>query len=334
MATLNFNTIEFEKMPCVEGYASVTGSKEKEGPLGELFDFCDIDNTFGQDTWEKSESVMQQKVCCIAMDKLKLKPENIDFIFAGDLLNQCISSSYGLRDFNIKFFGLYGACSTMAEGMILSALTVDSGVAKRTINLSSSHFCSAERQFRFPLEYGSQRPPSAQWTVTGAGAVIMGERGKVKVKRATVGKIKDLGVDDINNMGAAMAPAAAQTLIEFFNDTKTIPSDYDFIATGDLGYVGYDIVKDLCKKEGYDLNNNYTDCGLIIYDREAQDVHAGGSGCGCSASVLTSYILPKMERGELKKVLFIGTGALMSPVSFQQGESIPSIAHLVELSAE
>ena len=335
MAKKAGNTIEFTLKPVIEGYASVGGKKENEGPLGSLFDYTDTDDTFSQNTWEKAESAMQKKACDLVLEKLKIEPATIDFMFAGDLLNQCIGSNYGLRDLNIKFFGLYGACSTMAEGLILSAIMIESQLASRTISLTSSHFCSAERQFRFPLEYGSQRPPSAQWTVTGSGAIVLGSTGTgIRISRATTGRIVDLGVKDINNMGAAMAPAAVQTFTDFFRDTATLPDDYDLIVTGDLGLIGSEMVKQLIPENGFTLGDNYTDCGLMIYDRKSQDVHAGGSGCGCSASVLTSFILPKMERKEYKKVLFCGTGALMNQVSTQQGETIPSIAHLIEFETE
>ncbi|MDR3551847.1 MAG: stage V sporulation protein AD [Clostridia bacterium] len=318
----------------VKGYASVVGKKEGEGPLAAGFDYISEDTAFGEKTWEKAESRLQKDVLSRALNKAGATPDSIDIIFSGDLLNQCIGSSYGLREFNIPFIGLYGACSTMAEALTLSAVFVDTGCAGMAAALTSSHFCAAERQFRFPLEYGGQRPPSAQWTVTGGGAVIVSRDGTGPlIKEVTIGRIADLGVKDINNMGAAMAPAAAETLKDYFADTGRKPDDFDLITTGDLGSDGSELLRELMERENIKLGTNYTDCGLMIYDREKQDVHAGGSGCGCSGSVLCSFILNNMCQGKLGEVLFLSTGALMSPMSVQQGESIPSVAHLVHLSS-
>ncbi|MGN0558702.1 MAG: stage V sporulation protein AD [Acutalibacteraceae bacterium] len=326
-------TMCFESTPSITGYGAVAGKKESEGPLGSCFDKIFYDAHAGQDSWEKAESILQKEAVSIALGKAERKPEDISYIFAGDLLNQCISSSYGLRDFNIPYLGQYGACSTMAQSLIMAAVMVESGGAQCSACVTSSHFCSAERQYRFPLEYGGQRTPTAQWTVTGAGSCIV-ENAKgsyPKIAYATVGRIVDMGVKDANNMGAAMAPAAAQTISSFFKDTNTNPSDYDMIFTGDLGKVGSDLLYQLLDEKKYNIRDNHRDCGLLIFDCEKQDVHAGGSGCGCAASVFCSAILNKMKKGELKNILLIATGALMSPTSTQQGESIPSVAHLVNI---
>ncbi len=325
-------TIQMENMPSIEGFASVCGKKEAEGPLGKFFDQTFDDTTLGESSWEKAESKLQSKAVNLAIDKSKINKSDIDFIFAGDLLNQCISSTFGLRNLNIPFLGQYGACSTMAQTLALASIMVDTGVARNCIAVTSSHFCSAERQFRFPLEYGGQRTPTAQWTVTGSGAIVVGSNGQnPKISSVTIGRITDLGIKDANNMGAAMAPAAAATLEDFFRDTNTQPDDYDLILTGDLGEVGSKLMKDLLARNGIQMKNNHKDCGLLIYDQEAQDVHAGGSGCGCSASVLCSMILNQLKNNELKNILFMATGALMSPMSTQQGESIPSVAHLINI---
>lgn len=327
-------TIQMENMPSIEGYASVCGKKESEGPLGKFFDQTFDDTTLGESSWEKAESKMQSKAVNLAIEKSNINSKDINFIFAGDLLNQCISSTFGLRNLNIPFLGQYGACSTMAQTLALASILVDAGVANNCIAVTSSHFCSAERQFRFPLEYGGQRTPTAQWTVTGSGAIVVGNNGQgPKISRITVGRIIDLGIKDANNMGAAMAPAAAATLEDFFCDTATKPDDYDLILTGDLGEVGSKLMKELLERDGIHIKNNHNDCGLLIYDQKAQDVHAGGSGCGCSATVLCSVILNKLKNNELKNILFMATGALMSPTSTQQGESIPSVAHLINIKS-
>ena len=325
-------TVELKNRPAVIAYASVVGKKEGEGPLGALFDEVNEDNTLGKPSWEKAESELQKAALRTAIHKAALQNADIDCVFAGDLLNQCISSSFGLRDFGIPLIGLYGACSTMALSLSMAAQFVDSGAAKRAAAVTSSHFCSAERQFRLPLEYGGQRPPTAQWTVTGSGAVILASTGGAPyVHSFTIGKIVDLGVKDANNMGAAMAPAASDTISAHLRQSGARPSDYDLIATGDLGQVGSELLYELLQREGLDIAPRHNDCGLMIFDRKKQDVHAGGSGCGCSASVLCSDILSRMKKGELRRVLFCATGALMSTTSSQQGESIPGIAHAVEL---
>lgn len=325
-------TILFENKPHITSYASVVGKKEHEGPLSKEFDYYTQDSFFGEKTFEKAESKLQKTAVNIALDKAGLKPEDIDHIFAGDLLNQCIGSSFSIRDFGIPFIGLYGACSTMALSTALASIFVETGISQRALAVTSSHFCSAERQYRFPLNYGAQRTPTAQWTVTGSGAVILEQKNEGPfINAVTFGEIEDLGITDANNMGAAMAPAAASTIVHYFEDTGTCPDDYDIIFTGDLGYIGTQALYELCAGMGVNIRCRHTDCGNLIFDRQKQDVHGGGSGCGCSASVLCSYIMHRMEKGELKNILFMSTGALMSPTSSFQGESVPGIAHLINI---
>jgi stage V sporulation protein AD len=325
--------ILLKRPPSIRAYAAVVGKKEGEGPLGDWFDQVHADTTFGQKTWEQAESRMQQMAVQTVLKKADLSAADIDLLFAGDLLNQCIGSSFGLQSFELPYYGLYGACSTMAESISLASLAVQAGYAHRALAVTSSHFCSAERQYRMPLEYGGQRAPSAQWTVTGSGAVILQSTGKAPYVRAVcAGRITDLGVCDINNMGAAMAPAAYRTIRTFLEETHTSPNDYDRIFTGDLGQIGTSILYELFDQDGMDLRAVHDDCGLMIYNLKEQDVHAGGSGCGCSASVLCGVILPQFAAGKYHNVLFVATGALMSPTSYQQGSSIPGIAHLVYLS--
>ena len=319
----------------VRSAAGIAGSKESQGPLGKYFDKTYSDDMLGQASWEKAESRLQTDAAQIAINKAGLEPGNIDVIFAGDLLNQCISSVFGLRSFGIPYLGQYGACSTMAQTMIMSAIMCDSGACQKAVAVTSSHFCSAERQFRFPIEYGGQRTLTAQWTVTGAGAAVIdnGSTGS-KIKEVTVGKIIDMKVKDANNMGAAMAPAAADTIMSYLSVTGTKPDDYDLILTGDLGYVGSELLIEILKKEGIDISSNHNDCGKLIFDREKQDVHAGGSGCGCCGSVFCSYIYNELKNGQLNNILFAATGALMSPTSSQQGESIPGISHLLHITSK
>ena len=332
MKRIGKRTIIFENKPRIISYGSVVGKKEHEGPLSNEFDAYTTDSFFGEKSFEKAESKLQKTAVQTALDKAGLTPDDIDNIFAGDLLNQCIGSSFGLRSFGIPFIGLYGACSTMALSAGLAAVFIDSGAAKKTVSVTSSHFCSAERQYRFPLNYGSQRTPTAQWTVTGSGALILGkDGGDIYISSVTFGEIEDLNIKDANNMGAAMAPAAAGTLLNFFKDTETKPEDYDIIFTGDLGYVGTNLLYELLEREGIDIRCRHSDCGTLIFDREKQDVHAGGSGCGCSASVLCSYIMHRLAKGDFGNILFMSTGALMSPTSSFQGESIPGIAHLLNI---
>lgn len=326
------NTLGFEEMPSIIGYASVAGRLESEGPLGKGFDKIIYDSYGGMDTYEQAESKLQSEAVSHAIKKANIKAEEIDYIFAGDLLNQCIGSSFGLLGFGIKYLGQYGACSTMVQGLIMSSVFVESGAARTAICVTSSHFCSAERQYRFPLEYGGVRTPTAQWTVTGSGScVLRNDKKGPCIARATVGKITDLGIKDANNMGAAMAPAAAQTIKDYLDDTHTKPSDYEKIITGDLGYVGSKSLCDLLELEGINIRKQHNDCGLMIFDRNKQDVHSGGSGCGCAGSVLCSEILNSFNNGKLSNILFIATGALMSPTSNSQGATIPSIAHLVNI---
>lgn len=328
-------TIVLSGRPRVLGYASAVGKKEGEGPLGEGFDLVFEDARLGEKTWEKAESRLQKEALNRALDKAGYSPSQVQVLFTGDLLNQNVASTFGMRDTNVPLLNQFGACSTMAQTMSLAALFVDSGAADVAAAVTSSHFCTAERQFRFPLEYGGQRTPTAQWTVTGAGSVLIGMAGSgVRIAAVCIGRIVDMGIRDMNNMGAAMAPAAADTLLHFWRDTGTVADDYDFIATGDLGAEGSALLKMILAQEGCSLGGNYFDCGLLIYDRSKQDVHAGGSGCGCSASVLCSHILGGMEQGRWRNGLFVATGAMASTTSSQQGESIPGIAHLVHLQCD
>ncbi len=325
-------TIEFQNAPAIAGFGSVAGKKESEGPLKDYFHKIEYDTKLGCDTWEQAESRLQTEAIKTALEKSQIKGEDIQIAFGGDLLNQCISTSYCIRDFNIPFLGQYGACSTMVQSLMMAGIMVDGGYAKNALAVTSSHFCSAERQYRFPLEYGGQRTPTAQWTVTGSGAIVVSETGNgPKLKHCTVGKVVDMGVTDINNMGAAMAPAACETIKAYLKDTKTKPSDYDLILTGDLGKIGSELLNQLLQQEHINIVSTHNDCGMMIFDIEKQDVHAGGSGCGCCGSVLCSIILEKMCQKSLKNILVIATGALMSPTSNQQGESTPGIAHLVHL---
>lgn len=324
-------TVEFEHPPILLAGANVVGKKEGEGPLASTFDTISQDDRLGQDSWEKAESAMQKGALTAALNKAALAASELDYLLAGDLLNQCISSSFAARGQDIPFLGLYGACSTMGESLLLAAMLLDGGFGRLAAAVTSSHFCSAERQYRTPLQYGGQRPPTAQWTATAAGAVILGTEGQgPRVVRATVGKIVDKGITDANNMGAAMAPAAYDTLSAHFRDTALAPGYYDLIVTGDLGKLGSEIVRDFFKKDGVTLNN-YNDCGLLLYDTKKQDVHCGGSGCGCAAAVLTGYLLEGLRSGRWKKLLFCPTGALLSPTSTMQGESIPSVCHAVAI---
>ena len=329
---LGKQTIALKNPPGIAAAASVVGPKEGDGPLRSDFDFISEDAYFGQKTWEKAESALLKQAFGLACDKAKLPPSSLDYIFSGDLLNQSASSSFAMRESDVPFFGLFGACSTMSESLSLAAMAIDGGYADACAAATSSHFCSAERQFRLPLEYGGQRTPTAQWTVTGAGSVILKAGGPAPyVTHITTGKIVDAGVTDANNMGAAMAPAAYDTLRAHFADTGRAPGDYDAVVTGDLGSLGHDILRDLFLGDGVDLGLGYMDCGMLMYVSTAQDVHAGGSGCGCSASVLSGHLLRGMLENRWPKLLFCATGALMSPTTTQQGESIPGICHAVAL---
>lgn len=335
MAHRKGKTIILEKKPGIIANAGVAGKKEGEGPLGSEFDEIFEDTTMGQECWEKAETELMKSAIEKAIEKSALEKSEIDAVFAGDLLNQCIGSTFALREMSVPFAGLYGACSTMALSLLMAALAIESGGFSSCVAATSSHFCSAEKQFRYPLEYGGQRTPTAQWTVTGAGAAVLSSKKSdisPYIDKIHLGTIQDLGIADAANMGAAMAPAARKTISDFLRDTKTSPDDYDLILTGDLGFVGSELLKGLLEREdGITLGENYNDCGMMIFDREKQDVHAGGSGCGCSGSVLCSYILRQMRDGKYSNILFIATGALMSPVSSREGESIPGIAHLINI---
>ncbi|MBO4216732.1 MAG: stage V sporulation protein AD [Clostridia bacterium] len=317
----------------IESSSSVVGKKEHEGPLSGSFDIHDSSDRFGMKTWEEAESQMQHLSLNTALSKAKLRPCDVDVLFAGDLQNQCVGSTFGIKHYEIPYFGLFGACSTFAEGVVLASLLIDAGYAKRAAVTASSHFCSAERQFRMPLEYGGQRPPTAQHTVTGAGSFVLTKGGEGPyISGLMAGIINDMGITDASNMGAAMAPAAFDTLQRYFTDTGRAPRDYDLILTGDLGEEGHSLLLEYSRRAGYDLSSNYNDCGLLIYSDKAADTHCGGSGCGCSAVVMSGYIMSRLRKKEINRVLYLATGALMSPTSSQQGKSIPAIAHLVEIS--
>ena len=326
-------TIILENRPRIIASAGVVGKKECEGPLREEFDRIFTDGRMNEDSWEKAESALQKAAIETVIEKSGRKNEDIDLLFAGDLLGQCIGTTFGIRDFGIPFAGLYGACSTMALSLAMAGVFVNSGAAQTAIAATSSHFCSAEKQFRLPLEYGGQRPPQAQWTATAAGAAVVENavRG-IAIEAVTFGKICDMGVTDANNMGAAMAPAAADTIAAHFRESGTKPADYDVIVTGDLGAIGSKLAVELLKSEhGIDISGIHKDCGTMLFDIDAQDVNSGASGCGCSAAVVCTHFMRRLREGEIKKILFVGTGALMSTVSSQQGESIPTIAHAVVL---
>ena len=331
MKKIGNRTILLENKTGIISHAGVAGRKEAEGPLGKYFDKCFSDSLMGEDSWEKAESLLQNTAVKLAIAKLPAAKRKPDVVFAGDLLNQCIASTFGMMEFGVPFVGMYGACSTMALALINAATYVESLCFDQAIAVTSSHFCSAERQYRYPLEYGCFRPPTAQWTVTGSGAAIVSRNADIIINSFTIGKITELGVIDANNMGAAMAPAAADTIITFLYDTDTSPDDYDMIITGDLGSLGSELLYKLTEEKGMILRCKHKDCGNMIFDPMTQDVHSGGSGCGCSASVLCSYILSEMDKGKLSNILFCATGALLSPTSSQQGEVIPSIAHLVNI---
>ena len=332
---IGHQTLRLSHPPAIISHANIGGRHEGHGPLAAYFDELSDDGFFGEKTWEKAESTMQKRVLGRALEKAGLTFSDIDFVFAGDLLNQCIGTSFGLRDSGIPFYGLYGACSTMGESLALASLLLDGGFGHRTAAMTSSHFCTAERQYRMPVPYGSQRPPTAQWTATAAGCTILDRSGPGPyITHVTCGRIVDMGITDANNMGAAMAPAAYDTLSAFFHDTGEAPDDFDLILTGDLGALGHAIVLDLFSQRGVELGERYQDCGLLLYDRQAQDMHAGASGCGCAASVLNGYLLTQLRQGRWRRILFAPTGALLSPTSSFQGESIPSVCHAVCLTAE
>ena len=321
-----------DKPPVITTWASVAGKKESEGPLSSTFDITKKDSYFGEKTWEQAEKRMQQ----IALEQLSKKAgipkRDFELVLSGDLLNQCIGSSFTLRNTGIPHIGLYGACSTMSESLLLASMAVGGGFFDKVVAMTSSHFASSERQYRFPLGYGGQRPPTAQWTVTGSGAALVCANGKgPKITGCTIGTVTDLGIKDANNMGPAMAPAALATIRTHFEDLKTSAEDFDLIVTGDLGQLGKEALLTIAQKEGISLGGKLMDCGTQVFDLLKQDVHSGGSGCGCSAIVLCGHLLNQLNSGKLKKILFCGTGALLSPVSTQQGLPIPGVCHAVSI---
>jgi stage V sporulation protein AD len=323
-------SVIFKKAPVITTWASIAGKKEGEGPLHDLFDLISEDTYFGEATWEQGEKKLQQLALQTLISKAGLALSQIDLVYSGDLLNQCIGSSFSLRNQEIPHLGLYGACSTMAESLLLAAMTVNANYADRVVAMTSSHFASSERQYRFPLGYGGQRTPTSQWTVTGSGAALICSEGVgPTIESATIGTVTDLGIKDANNMGAAMAPSAFQTIRGHFDDLSCGPEDFDLIVTGDLGQLGKELLMELFEKEGIPLGGKLADCGNLVFDNTKQDVHSGGSGCGCSAITLCSDLLGRLNSGKLNKLLFCGTGALLSPTSTQQGLPIPGICHAV-----
>ena len=333
------SSLLFERPPYIMEAASIVGKKEGDGPLGHLFDYIEEDPKFGKNTWEEAESELQLRTARKVIEKSGIQEEQIRYLFAGDLLAQGIATSYGIMELQIPLFGLYGACSTCGESLGLASMSINGGYADYALALTSSHFASAEKEFRFPLGYGNQRPFSATWTVTGSGACILstsppGEKAPLRsgkgcaaITGLTAGRVMDYGLRDSMNMGGCMAPAACDTIARSFSDFGRTPSDYDAVFTGDLGIIGQKILLDLLEEQNIRLSPIHKDCGILIYDNPSQDTHAGGSGCGCSAVVLASYILPKIVSGEWKRILFVPTGALLSKVSFNEGDSIPGIAH-------
>jgi len=322
-----------ENPPTITHWASIAGKKESEGPLSKTFDLTQKDSYFGQKTWEQAEKRMQQLALQKLGEKAGMRTTEFGLVFSGDLLNQCIGSSFTLRNTGIPHIGLYGACSTMAESLLMASMAVGGGYFDKVVAMTSSHFASSERQYRFPLGYGGQRTPTSQWTVTGSGAALVCNSGKgPKITACTVGTVTDLGIKDANNMGPAMAPAALSTIRAHFNDLKVSSDDFDMIVTGDLGQLGKDALLTMAQNEGLGLGGKLVDCGTLVFDLLRQDVHSGGSGCGCSAITLCGYLLDKLHSGKLKKILFCGTGALLSPVSTQQGLPIPGVCHAVSIS--
>ncbi len=332
---LGKQSIQFEKKPYLLSSASIVGSKEAEGPMGKLFDKVGYDDSFGAENWEEAESRLQKEALEIAISKSGLTKQDVQMVFAGDLLGQSIASSFGLAGYQLPHVGLYGACSTCGLSLTMGAAVVSAGFAERVACITSSHFASAEKEFRFPLSYGNQRPKSATWTVTGSGAFLLSrkaEKGtRAQIEGVTIGKIVDYGIKDSMNMGACMAPAAADTIKQNLEDFSRQPQDYDKIITGDLGVVGKKLLFELLSEQGIDIAKQYMDCGIEIYESEKQHTDAGGSGCGCSAVVLSAYILKKLEEGVWKRVLFVPTGALLSKTSYNEGQTIPGIAHGVVL---
>lgn len=320
----------FSDPPVITHWASVAGKKESEGPLKDCFDVTGTDPYWGQKTWEQGEKQMQLLALQKLAEKAAIRPEDFQIVFSGDLLNQCIGSSFTLRNTGIPHLGLYGACSTMAEGLLTASMAVGGDFFDHAVAMTSSHFASSERQYRFPLGYGGQRTPTAQWTVTGAGAALLCKQGNgPRITACTVGTVTDLGIKDAANMGAAMAPAALATIKAHFDDLAMSDADFDLIVTGDLGQIGQDALLSLSGRDGLTFGGKLTDCGLMIYERSEQDTHAGGSGCGCSAITLCGYLLDRLMNRKLKRILFCGTGALLSPTSTQQGLPIPGVCHAV-----
>ena len=326
-------SFRLETPPVITAWASIAGKKESEGPIANTFDVIEKDAYFGQKTWEQGEKRMQQIALETLANKAKIQKNDFGLVFSGDLLNQCIGSSFTLRNMNVPHLGLYGACSTMAESLLMASMAVGGGFSDQVVAMTSSHFASSERQYRFPLGYGGQRTPTAQWTVTGSGAALICKNGKgPKITACTIGTVTDLGIKDANNMGAAMAPAALATIRAHFDDLKTSADDFDLIVTGDLGQLGKEVLLTLARKEGLSLGGKLADCGTLVFDTLKQDVHSGGSGCGCSAITLCGYLLNKLNTGKLKRILFCGTGALLSPTSTQQGLPIPGVCHAVSIA--
>ena len=320
------------QLPVITAWASVAGKKESEGPLAHTFDFTSQDTYLGHKSWELAEKHMQQLALVILAEKAKMKKSEFDLVLSGDLLNQCIGSSFSLRNTNIPHLGLYGACSTMAESLLVASMAVGGGFVDKAVAQTSSHFASSERQYRFPLGYGGQRTPTAQWTVTGSGAALVCTSGTgPRIECCTIGTVTDLGIKDANNMGAAMAPGAFQTIRAHMKDLNRTPDDFDLIVTGDLGQVGKDLLLELSSREHLNLGGKIADCGCMVFDQQTQDVHAGGSGCGCSAITLCGDLLTKLNEGKLRRILFCGTGALLSPTSSQQGLPIPGVCHAISI---
>ncbi|MBQ6686711.1 MAG: stage V sporulation protein AD [Firmicutes bacterium] len=330
-------SIVFSNRPYVVGAAAVGGVKEGMGPQRKWFDFLLEDDIFGEKTWEKAEGKMLKKAIDLALGDGRLPEKQVDLLLGGDLINQLMIANYAARDLQIPFLGLYGACSTMTESLIAGSVFIDGGYASNAVCAASSHYCTAERQFRMPLEHGNQRPPSAQWTATAAGSMVLSGRRSpgrtIRVAAATIGRVVDPGIKDVNQMGAAMAPAAVDTLLTHFRDLERSPQEYDVILSGDLGNIGKNILIDLMEKQGCPVADRYNDCGALMYN-ESQDVHSGGSGCGCSASIFAGRIIKEMRQGKIQRALIMSTGALLSTISAGQGESIPGIAHAVVLEAE
>lgn len=332
MKKIGTQTFKLDNPVTIFETASIVGKKEADGPLAKYFDVCLQDEFLGEKTWEKAESKMIKFAIETVIRKSNIAVSDIDYLLAGDLLNQCISSSFGIRDFEIPFLGIFGACSTFVEGMMIGSMLLDGGAGNYALAATSSHFCSAEKQFRFPLELGNQRPPTSQWTVTGSSAAVLSKSGTGPfITHVTPGKIVDRGITDANNMGSAMAPAAVSTILTHLKDTNRKPTYYDAIITGDLGHIGKGIVLDLCKAEGFQLSSVYNDCGVLMFDKEKQDTHSGGSGCACCGTVFSGFFFNQLKEKKIKNMLLVATGALMNSTSTQQGESIPGIAHAISI---